>query len=181
MSSGSAGLDTPTVSIFPSRRSRLMIHIPRAGEMRRPGKGGRASVRAGGDRRRLGRSLALPKWLNPDHARYSLCSNVHEITRKDGSECPSRPAHKIKPRIAPGVSPRREASRIPRVDSPPTMPSHLPQYQARMQNLAAPSIESIVTVRGVCEPVPRAPSRTGMPSGTHSPKRFLMSTPGRIC
>ena len=31
---------------------------------------GRASVRAGGDRRRLGRSLALPKWLNPDHARY---------------------------------------------------------------------------------------------------------------
>ena len=39
--------------------------------MRRSGKGGRASVRAGGDRRRLGRSLALPKWLNPDHARYN--------------------------------------------------------------------------------------------------------------
>ena len=28
-------------------------------------------MRAGGDRRRLGRSLALPKWLNPDHARYN--------------------------------------------------------------------------------------------------------------
>ena len=38
---------------------------------RRSGKGGRASVRAGGDRRTLGRSLALPKWLNPDHARYN--------------------------------------------------------------------------------------------------------------
>ena len=44
---------------------------PAWGEMRRSGKGGRASVRAGGDRRRLGRSLALPKWLNPGHARYS--------------------------------------------------------------------------------------------------------------
>ena len=43
---------------------------PARGEKRRSGKGGRASVRAGGDRRRLGRSLALPKWLNPDHARY---------------------------------------------------------------------------------------------------------------
>ena len=32
---------------------------PARGEMRRSGKGGRASVRAGGDRRRLGRSLAL--------------------------------------------------------------------------------------------------------------------------
>ena len=52
-----------------SCRNPLLLY-PARGEMRRSGKGGRASVRAGGDRRRLGRSLALPKWLNPDHARY---------------------------------------------------------------------------------------------------------------
>ena len=46
----------------PARRIQLssLNLYPARGEMRRSGKGGRASVRAGGDRRRLGRSLALP-------------------------------------------------------------------------------------------------------------------------
>ena len=54
---------------------------PARGEMRRSGKGGRASVRAGGDRRRLGLSLALPKWLNPDHARYNSWMKIDGRSR----------------------------------------------------------------------------------------------------
>ena len=55
---------------LPPLATAATLLYPARGEMRRSGKGGRASVRAGGDRRRLGRSLALPTWLNPDHARY---------------------------------------------------------------------------------------------------------------
>ena len=51
-----------------SEKARTEPRPPKRGS----GQGGRGSVRAVGDRRRLGRSLALPTWLNPDHARYNL-------------------------------------------------------------------------------------------------------------
>ena len=52
-----------------------------------PGKGGRASVRAGGDWRRLGRSLALPTWLKFWEGRASL-----RASRRREGEPPCEPA-----------------------------------------------------------------------------------------